>query len=202
MPILEHYMNHYFIDDLDKNHEYREINFSFNDENFTLITDKNVFSNRRLDDGTRALIKVLLSSNIDGSFLDLGAGYGPIGLTLKKIIPSLRVTLSDVNGKCISLINENKKRLGLDVNAIESDSFQNIKESFDVISLNSPISCGKKVCYQLYQDAKEHLNENGRFYLVIRKDKGALSHIKYLSSLFPLVSVIYKEKGYYCILAK
>lgn len=195
-------MNHYFINDPSDKNEYRVISFVFDDIPISLITDRNVFSNRRLDDGTLALLKVLSRANLEGNFLDLGAGYGPIGLTLKIVNPKLDVTLSDINERCIKLININKERLHLDVKAVVSDSFLNIIENFNTISLNSPISCGKKVCFKLYQDVKEHLISGGSFYLVIRKDKGALSHIKYLSSLFSEVNVIYKEKGYYCILAK
>ena len=195
-------MNHYFINDPSDKNEYRVISFVFDDIPISLITDRNVFSNRRLDDGTLALLKVLFKANLEGNFLDLGAGYGPIGLTLKIVNPKLDVTLSDINERCIKLININKERLHLDVKAVVSDSFLNITENFNTISLNSPISCGKKVCFKLYQDVKEHLISGGSFYLVIRKDKGALSHMKYLSSLFSEVNVIYKEKGYYCILAK
>ena len=195
-------MNHYFINDPSDKNEYRVISFVFDDIPISLITDRNVFSNRRLDDGTLALLKVLSRANLEGNFLDLGAGYGPIGLTLKIVNPKLDVTLSDINERCIKLININKERLHLDVKAVVSDSFLNITENFNTISLNSPISCGKKVCFKLYQDTKEHLISGGSFYLVIRKDKGALSHMKYLSSLFSEVNVIYKEKGYYCILAK
>ena len=147
-------MNHYFINDPSDKNEYRVISFVFDDIPISLITDRNVFSNRRLDDGTLALLKVLSRANLEGNFLDLGAGYGPIGLTLKIVNPKLDVTLSDINERCIKLININKERLHLDVKAVVSDSFLNITENFNTISLNSPISCGKKVCFKLYQDAK------------------------------------------------
>ena len=195
-------MNHYFINDPNDKNEYRNIDFCFLDKKISLVSDRNVFSNRRLDPGTFILMKVLASNDLKGSFLDLGCGYGPIGLTMKMVFPSLSVTLSDVNSRCIECTNINKDKYKLDCKTIVSDSFQNIEESFDIISLNSPISCGKEIIYKMYIGAKEHLNYNGCFYIVIRKDKGALSHMKYLSSLFQNVSVIYKEKGYYVILAK
>ena len=104
-------MNHYFINDPSDKNEYRVISFVFDDIPISLITDRNVFSNRRLDDGTLALLKVLSRANLEGNFLDLGAGYGPIGLTLKIVNPKLDVTLSDINERCIKLININKERL-------------------------------------------------------------------------------------------
>ena len=119
-------MNHYFINDPSDKNEYRVISFVFDDIPISLITDRNVFSNRRLDDGTLALLKVLSRANLEGNFLDLGAGYGPIGLTLKIVNSKLDVTLSDINERCIKLINLNKERLHLDVKAVVSDSFLNI----------------------------------------------------------------------------
>ena len=195
-------MNHYFINDPNDKNEYRNISFIFNGKEISLVTDRNTFSNRRLDPGTLVLMKVLASNDLKGSFLDLGCGYGPIGLTLKMFYPNLMVTLSDINSRCIDCTNINKDKYNLDCETIVSDSFTNIDKTFDTISLNSPISCGKEIIYKMYQGAKEHLNDGGCFYIVIRKDKGALSHMKYLSSLFQNVSVIYKEKGYYVILAK
>lgn|SRR5574344_1557561 len=194
-------MDHYFIYDKDQKVKLRTVSFSFDGTDINLETDTNTFSNKHLDDGTRILIKNLLETNLNGSFLDLGSGYGPIGLTLKLIYKDLDVTLSDINEHAVELCKINAKKLNLNVECIASDSYSNIHKSFDIVSLNSPISCGKEVCYKMYRDTLEHLKNNGLFYLVIRKDKGALSHMKYLSSLFPSVRVIYKEKGYLVILA-
>jgi len=194
-------MDHYFIYDKDQKVKLRTVSFSFDGTDINLETDTNTFSNKHLDDGTRILIKNLLETNLNGSFLDLGSGYGPIGLTLKLIYKDLDVTLSDINEHAVELCKINAKKLNLNVECITSDSYSNIHKSFDIVSLNSPISCGKEVCYKMYRDTLEHLKNNGLFYLVIRKDKGALSHMKYLSSLFTSVRVIYKEKGYLVILA-
>jgi len=195
-------MNHYFKYNENQASNYHLVKFIINDKEFELLSDDNVFSSKKLDEGTKILIKVLLKSNLKGSFLDLGCGYGPIGLVIKYFNKEVDVTLSDINKRCVDLSNINKDKLNIDVNVIESDSFNNISRKFDCISLNSPISIGKELIFKMYQESKEHLNLGGEFYLVIRKDKGAKSHLKYLSSLFNCVSVIYKEKGYYVLLAK
>lgn len=70
--------------------------------------------------------------------LDLCTGSGAIGLTLKSLLPSSEVTLSDISKDALMVANKNKNELNLDVNIIESDLFKNIPEKFDVIISNPP----------------------------------------------------------------
>lgn len=70
--------------------------------------------------------------------LDLCTGSGAIGLTLKSLLPSSEVTLSDISKDALMVANKNKNELNLDVNIIESDLFKNIQGKFDVIISNPP----------------------------------------------------------------
>lgn len=70
--------------------------------------------------------------------LDLCTGSGAIGLTLKSLLPSSEVTLSDISKDALMVANKNKNELNLDVNIIESDLFKNISGKFDVIISNPP----------------------------------------------------------------
>lgn len=70
--------------------------------------------------------------------LDLCTGSGAIGLTLKSLLPSSEVTLSDISKDALMVANKNKNELNLDVNIIESDLFKNIPGKFDVIISNPP----------------------------------------------------------------
>lgn len=70
--------------------------------------------------------------------LDLCTGSGAIGLTLKSLLPSSEVTLSDISKDALMVANKNKNELNLDVNIIESDLFKNIPEKFDIIISNPP----------------------------------------------------------------
>jgi 16S rRNA (guanine1207-N2)-methyltransferase len=130
--------------------------------------------------------------------LDLGCGYGPIGITLAKLRPQLTVTMSDVKEAAIALteINVKLNRL-VSVHIHQSDGFENIDETFDVIVLNPPIRAGKKVMYQLYEQSYHHLKENGSFYMVIRKDLGALSSEKELRKQFKTVERLARQSGYH-----
>ena len=82
------------------------------------------------------------------------------------------------------------------IEIIESNAFENIKEKFDTIITNPPIRAGKAVIYDMYKEAKEHLNENGTLYLVINKKHGAPSTINYLNELFDNVEVLDKKAGF------
>ena len=192
-------MDHYFIYNPNEKHKLRNIEFSLLGKNINLTTDSGVFSNKEIDKGTYIFIKFLVNLNLKGKVLDLGAGYGAIGISLLLFNKDINVDFSDVNQKCIELVEKNLKNYDLNGNYFLSDGYTNIYGSYDFILFNPPISIGKEKIYQIYSDTKKHLNHNGKFYLVIRKDKGALSHMQYLSSLFSKVSVIYKEKGYFVV---
>lgn len=84
-------------------------------------------------------IKEIQQMNLTNlNILDLCTGSGAIGLTLKSLLPSSEVTLSDISKDALMVANKNKNELNLDVNIIESDLFKNIQGKFDVIISNPP----------------------------------------------------------------
>lgn len=192
-------MSHYFEADPNlKSHE-RTINFEILGENLKFVSDSGVFSNRNIDRGSEIFIKFLLSLNLEGKVLDLGCGYGVIGISLKYFRKEkVSIDFIDINPKCIELTSRNLKNYDLNGKTSISDGYLNTGEKYDYILFNPPISVGKGKIYSLYSDTVKELEKSGKFYLVIRKDKGGLSHLKYLSSLFE-ASVVYKEKGYLII---
>ena len=193
-------MSHYFIEDptLEKNPKI--VDYDFLNYKIKVVCDKGTFSKYRVDLGTSIFIKTLVTLSLKGYILDLGCGNGVIGMALSKYYEDLiKVDYSDINPYCIELTKQGLLINNLEGEIFVSDGFSEFDKKYDYIFLNSPISCGKSICYKLYQEAKNHLNNQGTFIIVIRKDKGALSHIKYLSSLFANVEIINKEKGYYVI---
>jgi 16S rRNA (guanine1207-N2)-methyltransferase len=112
---------------------------------------------------------------------------------------NVEITYSDVNPKCVELTSNNLRQYDLNGKCLLSDGYLNIDERYDFILFNPPIRAGKEVIYRLYNESLEHLNEGGKLYLVIRKDKGALSHMKYLESIGAPSRIINKDKGYLVI---
>ena len=197
-------MSHYFINDDKVASKPRTINYSFNGVDFSLESDNGIFSKNELDKGSELLIKTLLPLNLGESVLDLGCGIGVIGLTLAYFHPGLNVCCTDVNTRASSLCDANAKSLKLSqkVTVLQSDIYTKVEGRFDSIVSNPPIRAGKKVTYEIYRGALEHLNDSGSLYIVIRKQQGALSVKSYLEQLFGNVTVLAREKGYYILQAR
>ena len=145
----------------------------------------------------------LLSRPLFGKILDLGSGYGALGLTLALFNPNCQFVLADVNERALALAKENQKRLHLEnVTCCISDIYENITELFHSIVINPPIRAGKKVIYPMFKGAYEHLIDDGSLFIVIRKSHGAHSAEAYIKSVFGNCALLKKEKGYYIYEAK
>lgn len=172
----------------------KEVNIIINGKELKLISPSGVFSFGRLDRGTELLIKSLELNKKD-SLLDLGCGYGIIGIYSSFHVN--KVLMSDINNRAISYSKKNIKINKVkNAEAIQSDSFQNIKENFDIITLNPPIHLGKKEVFKIMKDAKNHLKNKGKFYLVIKTKLGSKSYEEFLKELFSKVSTVKKGSGY------
>lgn len=193
-------MSHYFINDDNLKSEIKEISFSINNVNFKFNTDNGVFSKNKLDYGTNLLIKNALKLNLFGDILDLGCGYGAIGIVLSKFF-DINVLMVDVNKRGIHLAKMNAKKNKALVNVKVSDGFSEIDNTFDFIISNPPIRIGKDNLYSLIKDGMNHLNKDGLMMIVIRKEHGALSLIKNMSVYYD-VKCLDKDKGFLIISLK
>ena len=196
-------MSHYFTNDENLGSRIRNVCYSINGKDFELESDLGVFSKNKLDYGSEVLIKSLLPLDLGDRLLDLGCGIGPIGLTLAYFHPSTNVVCSDVNTRALQLCEKNARKLALNqrVTCLQSDIYIEIEGKFHSIVSNPPIRAGKKVTYEIYRGALEHLDDGGSLYIVIRKAQGALSVKDYLGELFGNVTVLDRSKGYYVLMA-
>lgn len=189
-------MDHYYSSNPTSKSDERILEYEISDISFKFISDNGVFSKNHVDFATDFLLNVILKEDISGKVLDVGCGYGVIGITLSKMF-NTDVTMLDVNSRALELAKRNAIKNGLEkVNIVESNGFENINEQFDVIVTNPPIRAGKSVIYNIYEEAKKHLNQYGKFYLVINKKHGAPSTIKYLKELFNEVEILDKKAGF------
>ena len=165
-------------------------------------TDAGVFSRGELDAGTRILLEAL-PERMEGRILDLGCGWGPIGISVKKRWPETEVWMADVNLRALEWTRKNAVRNGVPVRCLESDGFSGLAgEMFDAILTNPPIRAGKQVIYQMFADAREHLNPGGSLCLVIRKRQGAESCLKYLKTIYPEAEKLDRSGGFWVLAAK
>lgn len=192
-------MSHYFQDDPFLASKERTVTLDIDGHHLSFITDNGVFSKDKIDEGSFAFLKVLVPLRLSGRILDLGCGYGTIGLTIAMTSPDARVDLADINSRAVALCERNAKNLGLSqrVTCLQSDIYEKIEGPYDSIVVNPPIRAGKKVTYRMYEEAKQYLIDGGSLYIVIRKAQGAESASKYIETIFGNVTLLKREKGYY-----
>lgn len=188
----------YFDNNEDLVSKKRTIGVMLNEQNYSFITDNGVFSKGEVDYGSLVLLKVLLKESLKGRILDIGCGYGTIGLILAKNQPDNSFLLTDVNMRACALACENAKLFDVkNVEIIVSDIFENIDGYFDNIVTNPPIRAGKKVIYSIFEQSYLHLKQNGSLYIVIRRSHGAESAQKFINSIFGNCELLKKDKGFY-----
>ena len=192
-------MNHYYTDNKDLISNPKEFDFYFDNEVFHFTTDNGVFSKDNVDYGSYILIKNIYKRNLGKTLLDLGSGYGPIGIILKRLNQDIDIEMVEVNSRAVDLSILNCDLNNTDIKVHLCEDIETLDHKFDTIVLNPPIRAGKKVIYELYEKSKAMLNENGHFYIVIRKSHGAASSIKKLETLFNKVEIIDVDKGYVII---
>ena len=190
-------MSHYFENDQNLKSEIKELSYKYNSSFFTFYSDNGVFSKKSIDYGSKLLLETYLSSdNESRKVLDVGCGYGFIGIVIS-VINNSYVDMIDVNKRAIHLTKRNiKKYDSFQGDAFISDAYENITSKYDVIITNPPIRVGKDKVLEILEGAFDHLNDNGYLYYVIRKDQGALSIKKILENK-RTVELINKDKGYF-----
>ncbi|PEQ92280.1 16S rRNA methyltransferase [Bacillus sp. AFS006103] len=178
--------------------------YTLKNNQFRFKTDNGVFSKREVDFGSRLLIESFELPNAEGLLLDVGCGYGPIGLSLAKNYHNRMIHMVDVNERAISLAKENAELNRIEnVKIYESDRLLNVKENtFAAVLTNPPIRAGKKTVHDIFEQSFEHLTSQGELWVVIQKKQGAPSAIEKLNNLFNRVETIDKSKGYFVIRAQ
>lgn len=167
-------------------------------ERFVFYTDNGVFSKDGLDFGSRLLLETIVSEDMGSHILDVGCGYGPLGIVLGKL-KNISVDMIDVNLRALHLAERNAKENNLNtVRIFESSCYDKVSLKYTTIVTNPPIRAGKKIVYDIVMNAKNYLEENGNLFLVIRKEQGAKSLISDMEKIYN-VEVLERKKGFFII---
>lgn len=195
-------MEHYFTNNENLKSEIKELSYSYDNYVFSFLSDNGVFSKERLDYGSRFLLETYLKNYKakPNNFLDVGCGYGFIGISLSKIL-DIKGTLIDVNKRAVHLTKRNIDQNKVDCETFLSNVYEDVNGKFDLIITNPPIRAGKKVLLDILGNAKQYLTQSGECWFVMRKDHGVKTMIKTLENEY-IYEIIDKSKGFYVVSLK
>lgn len=194
-------MNQYFTNNENLKSELRVLKYSYGEYNFMLNSDLGLFSKDKIDEGSKTLIEsYFIFGKKNVKVLDVGCGYGLIGITLAKVM-NCEVDMIDVNERAIQICKTNIENNKVNAKVFKSDIYENITNKYDVIITNPPIRAGKKIYMQIINESFNYLNPNGELWFVMKNKHGVKSVYNTLKEK-GYSKIIRKNKGFYVILAK
>lgn len=195
----------YYAENPTSQHDEHVVDYRINDIDLKFTTDAGVFSKMRVDYGSGVLIKKMADVNFpSNNILDVGTGYGPLGLFAAKFWPTQTVEMVDVNQRGLDLAKKNAELNHIDnVTIFVSDVYSNIapEKKYGLIVTNPPIRAGKTVVSNILSGAKSHLVSDGVLLVVIQKKQGEPSARKLLTRTFGNCTILKRDKGYYVLQA-
>lgn len=198
-------MDHYYSAKPSSESNRETIEVEISGRKFSFITDSGVFSKNRVDVGSEVLMTAAEKTDFpEGNLLDVGCGYGPVGLYLASIFPKRQIEMVDVNERALSLAKDNAKLNKIkNVEIYPSNLFDGVEnQQFAGIISNPPIRAGKKVVHQILEEAYNYLMADGLLQIVIQKKQGAPSARKKMEEVFGNVERVALEKGYWVLESK
>jgi len=183
----------YYDQNLPVGHKFKEIKFKYREQKFRFLTDTGMFARFEVDTGTKFLLRNL-DVNENDKFLDLCCGYGVVGICVSKFCKY--VVMSDVNERGLEMAEKNLILNSVkNAKILNSDLFENINENFTIIATNPPLRAGIEFMKKLITDAKNHLYDNGRIFIVARKKQNANKIFEILNENFD-AKIVEKGGGY------
>ena len=194
-------MSHYFTNDENQKSNEKEFQTEILGKKFKFMTDIGVFSKGELDDASRFLIETVAPVLPKGDVLDVGCGYGAIGVSLASSSPESTIHMVDINLRATGLASRNAELNNIkNVLVYESNIYQNVKKrDFTSIISNPPIRAGKKVVHEILENAPTYLATGGTLTIVIGKQHGAASAEKKLEEVFGNVERLDRKKGFWVL---
>ncbi len=196
-------MSHYYSIEPTHSKKTYKISVTLRGFNITLFTSSGVFSARRIDPGTALLAETMIVK--DGwRVLDLGCGYGVLGIIAAKLTPNGFVYMVDINKQAVRLARLNARLNGVrNVKVLWGDLFEPfVNEKFNTIISNPPQAAGYRVLGRIVKESLEHLEKGGLLQLVAKHRKGGARLCKLMEECFCNVETIAKKGGYRVYVSK
>ena len=187
----------YYAENPDAAHDIHELRVELLGQKMTFLTDAGVFSKKMVDFGSQLLLKCL-EVNQGETVLDVGCGYGPLGLSLAKAY-GVQATMVDINNRALNLARQNAERNKVEATIFQSNIYEQVKGKFDHVISNPPIRAGKQVVHEIIEKSKDFLGIGGDLTIVIQKKQGAPSAKSKMEDVFGNCEIVKKDKGYYIL---
>lgn len=187
----------YYAENPDSAHDIHELKVTLLGQSFTFLTDSGVFSKKMVDYGSQVLLNTL-DFEKGKTLLDLGCGYGPLGISLAKV-QGVKPTMVDINNRAIDLAKQNAQKNGVEADIFQSNIYEKVNGTFDYIISNPPIRAGKQVVHTIISESINYLKVDGNLTIVIQKKQGAPSAKAKMEEVFGNVGILKRDKGYYIL---
>lgn len=187
----------YYAENPDSAHDIHELKVILLRQSFTFLTDSGVFSKKMVDYGSQVLLNTL-DFEKGKTLLDLGCGYGPLGISLAKV-QDVKPTMVDINNRAIDLAKQNAQKNGVEADIFQSNIYEKVNGTFDYIISNPPIRAGKQVVHTIISESINYLKVGGNLTIVIQKKQGAPSAKAKMEEVFGNVEILKRVKGYYIL---
>ena len=187
----------YYAENPDAAHDIHELRVELLGEKMSFLTDAGVFSKKMVDFGSQLLLKCL-EVNQGETVLDVGCGYGPLGLSLAKAY-GVQAIMVDINNRALDLARQNVERNKVEATIFQSNIYEQVKGKFDHVISNPPIRAGKQVVHEIIEKSKDFLETSGDLTIVIQKKQGAPSAKSKMEDVFGNCEILKKDKGYYIL---
>lgn len=187
----------YYAENPDAAHDIHELRVELLGQKMTFLTDAGVFSKKIVDFGSQLLLKCL-EVNQGETVLDVGCGYGPLGLSLAKAY-GVQATMVDINTRALDLARRNAEKNNAKATIFQSNIYEQVEGHFDHVISNPPIRAGKQVVHEIIEKSKDFLETSGDLTIVIQKKQGAPSAKSKMEGVFGNCEILKKDKGYYIL---
>ena len=187
----------YYAENPDAAHDIHDLRVELLGHKMTFLTDAGVFSKKMIDFGSQLLLKCLEVEKGE-RVLDVGCGYGPLGISLVKAY-GVQATMVDINNRALDLARKNAERNQVSATIFQSNIYEQVEGKFDHVISNPPIRAGKQVVHEIIEKSMDFLEDGGDLTIVIQKKQGAPSAKAKMEDVFGNCEIIKKDKGYYIL---
>lgn len=170
---------------------------------FEFLTASGVFSKRRVDLGTRLLIESMVLPQ-NGYALDVGCGYGPVGIAAAVFNPCLSVVMVDVNYRAVWLARQNvEKNRVSNVEVKRGFLYEPVKDMvFDCVLSNPPVTAGLETVRAMICNAPRYMSRKAVFQMVVKSKVAGKRLCAIFEEAFGNVEILSRESGYRVLVAK